>query len=66
MLHLTWCSKAYQVEFEGIKTLNGHRALHCDKHQFRAKNDGDYLNHYLTKWSEQRRISVRALSLPQN
>ena len=24
-------------EFEAIKTLSGHRALHCDKHQFRTK-----------------------------
>ena len=26
-----------QGEFEAVKTLSGHRGLHCDKHQFRAK-----------------------------
>ena len=26
-----------QGEFEAMKTLSGRRAVHCDKHQFRAK-----------------------------
>ena len=28
---------ADQGEFEAMKTLSGHRAPRCDKHQFRAK-----------------------------
>ena len=28
--------------FEAIKTLSGHRALHCDKHHFCAKKDSDH------------------------
>ena len=34
-----WCCISFidQDEFEAIKTLNGHRALHCDEHQFCAK-----------------------------
>ena len=35
-----------QSEFGAVKMLSGRRALHCDKHQFRAKMTFEYLNHF--------------------
>ena len=32
-----------QGKFEAMKTLSGHRVLHCGKHQFCAKNYNEYL-----------------------
>ena len=34
----------YKIRKWGTKTLNGRRAPRCDKHRFRASNDGEHLN----------------------
>ena len=33
-----------QGKVEPVKTLSGCEAAHCDEHQFRAKNQGEYLS----------------------